>query len=87
MGALLASTQRDIALSSLNEHSVATVLEGPRIGALPTFPNPQTMLFLAFIFGLVLGGTISWVTWNLPIAVAEGRAGAQARDRYPRAET
>jgi hypothetical protein len=87
MATLLANTQRDIALSSLAEHSVATILEGPSAAELPTFPNPQTMLFMGFVLGLVLGGAITWFTWGLRLGDISELLSASRHHHFRRTET
>jgi hypothetical protein len=68
LAAMLANTQRGIAIASLNEHSVAAILEGPTVSETPTYPNPQVILSLAFLIGLVLSGMITWFTWNIRLS-------------------
>jgi hypothetical protein len=87
LAAMLANTQREIALSSLNKHNIAAILEGPTTTALPVFPNPQTMLSLAFIMGLILSGIVTWFTWGIRFSHIQDLIGGRIRDWNYRAET
>jgi hypothetical protein len=87
LAAMLANTQREIALSSLNRHNVAAILEGPTTSASPVFPNPQTMLSLAFIMGLILSGIVTWFTWSIRFSHIQDLIGGRIRDWNYRAET
>lgn len=87
LAAMLANTQREIALSSLNGHNIAAILEGPMTSASPIFPNPQTMLSLAFMMGLILGGVITWFTWGFRFSQIHDWAEGRIRDWNYRAET
>lgn len=64
MASMLAAAQREIALSSVNQPTVAAILEQPRIPSLPTFPDPRSIITLAIMVGIVFGAAITWFTWS-----------------------
>lgn len=64
MANMLASAQRDIALSSLNQSNIAAVLEPPMTSNLPDFPQPHLVFSLSFMLGIALGAILTWFSWG-----------------------
>jgi len=57
---LQASSEKQIVLSNANQPVAAEIVDLPILPLQPSSPRPTIMIFIALIFGLMLGGWASW---------------------------
>jgi hypothetical protein len=84
LATVLADAQRQIAMSSVGQPVGATILEQPIDPMTPSFPQPIEILTIAFLFGLVTGGAITWFTWEFRFNVFLGRSRRGMHNRAAR---
>ncbi len=86
MASMLAAAQREIALSSVNQPTIAAILEQPQVPSLPTFPDPRSIITVAIVIGIILGAAITWFTWSLSLEGLFAAARTLTRGRFFRGQ-
>lgn len=61
---MLVDAQQQIATASMDQNNVTAVIQEPLVPAEATSPDPSFILSVSFLFGIMAGAAVTWLTWT-----------------------